>query len=124
MPNDTALWIVALISQCTKICALGIGFVSITIVVNNSCEDAVKARVNGIAGTMAAFARIVAPVMCGSIFAATMRLSGKVPAHQFLPFAFVSAVTLALRVVAEKLPQCLDATQISTAAPVREELIA
>ena len=73
MPNEPMLWTVALVSQCTKICALGIGFVSITIVVNNSCEDAVKARVNGIAGTTSAFARIVAPVICGWTFAGAMR---------------------------------------------------
>ena len=113
MPNETMLWAVALVSQCTKICALGIGFVSITIVVNNSCEDAVKARVNGIAGTTSAFARIVAPVICGWTFAGAMRLT--FPARQFLPFAFICAVTVALRVIAERLPTALDSPTSSVA---------
>jgi diphthamide biosynthesis protein 2 len=113
MPNEPMLWTVALVSQCTKICALGIGFVSITIVVNNSCEDAVKARVNGIAGTTSAFARIVAPVICGWTFAGAMRLT--FPARQFLPFAFICAVTVALRVIAERLPTALDSPTSSVA---------
>ena len=114
MPNETMLWAVALVSQCTKICALGIGFVSITIVVNNSCEDAVKARVNGIAGTTSAFARIVAPVICGWTFAGAMRLRA-FPARQFLPFAFICAVTVALRVIAERLPPSLDSPKFAVA---------
>ena len=114
MPNETMLWAVALVSQCTKICALGIGFVSITIVVNNSCEDAVKARVNGIAGTTSAFARIVAPVICGWTFAGAMRLRA-FPARQFLPFAFICAVTVALRVIAERLPPSLDSPKSAVA---------
>jgi len=107
MPTETLLWTVALASQCTKICALGIGFVSITIVVNNSCADDVKARVNGLAGMFAAFARIVAPVTCGSIFASAMRLGERFPS-QFIPFAFVSLVTVCLRIAAESLPISLD----------------
>ena len=112
MPNETMLWTVALMSQCTKICALGIGFVSVTIVVNNSCDDAVKARVNGISGTTSAFARIVSPVICGWVFAGAMRLRDA-PMHQFLPFAFIASVTLVLRVVAERLPASLDGPKSS-----------
>lgn len=115
MPNKTMLWAVALVSQCTKICALGIGFVSVTIVVNNSCDDAVKARVNGISGTTSAFARIVAPVICGWVFAGAMRLRDA-PMHQFLPFAFIASVTLVLRVVAERLPASLDGPKSSVVA--------
>ena len=123
MPTETLLWTVALASQCTKICALGIGFVSITIVVNNSCADAVKARVNGLAGMLAAFARIVAPVTCGSIFASAMRLGERFPS-QFIPFAFVSLVTVCLRIAAERLPTSLDSPQ-SPPPPVEtdEELV-
>jgi diphthamide biosynthesis protein 2 len=114
MPNEITLWMIALASQCTKICALGIGFVSITIVVNNSCDDAVKARVNGISGTTSAFARIVAPVICGWTFTGAMRLRA-FPARQFIPFAFICAVTVALRVIAERLPQSLDSPKSSIA---------
>jgi hypothetical protein len=83
-------------------------------VVNNSCEDAVKARVNGIAGTTSAFARIVAPVICGWTFAGAMRLRA-FPARQFLPFAFICAVTVALRVIAERLPPSLDSPKSAVA---------
>jgi diphthamide biosynthesis protein 2 len=105
--TDGVMWAVALVSQCLKICALGIGFVSITIVVNNSCDDVVKARVNGISGTVSAFSRIVAPVICGWIFAASMRLQ-RVPLHQFVPFVAISLATFALRSLAGNLPTTLD----------------
>ena len=115
-PNDTMLWIIALTSQCVKICALGIGFVSITIVVNNSCEDAVKARVNAISGSTSAFARVVSPVVCGWMFSMSMRLQDVVPFHQVAPFVFISVVTLGLRVASERLPLSLDASKNDTKA--------
>lgn len=55
-----------------KICVLGIGFVSIIIVVNNSCEDVVKVCVNGIVGIMLVFVCIVVLVICGWIFVGVM----------------------------------------------------
>jgi len=113
-PNDTMVWIIALTSQCVKICALGIGFVSITIVVNNSCEDAVKARVNAISGSTSAFARVVTPVVCGWIFSVSMRLQDVVPFHQVAPFVFISVVALGLRVASERLPLSLDASKNDT----------
>ena len=113
-PNDTMLWIIALTSQCVKICALGIGFVSITIVVNNSCEDAVKARVNAISGSTSAFARVVSPVVCGWMFSMSMRLQDVVPFHQVAPFVFISVVALGLRVASERLPLSLDASKNDT----------
>ena len=106
--DETARWAVLLASQALKITTLAMLFSCVIIAVNNSCENRAKARVNGVGTSLAAFGRVVSPVVHGVVFSWSLRLDGW-RERQFVVFIFVSACSLALYALVSLLPKELDA---------------
>ena len=106
--DETARWAVLLASQALKITTLAVLFSCVIIAVNNSCENRAKARVNGVGTSLAAFGRVVSPVVHGVVFSWSLRLDGW-RERPFVVFIFVSACSLALYALVSLLPEELDA---------------
>ena len=109
--DEKLKWTVLLLSQVTKIATLAVLFTTVIMAVNNSCLNLVKGRVNGAATTLAAFARIVSPILHGVVFSASLKVSRGAflgAYSQFYVFCFVSVSSLALWAVASRLPSTLD----------------
>lgn len=106
--DETARWAVLLASQALKITTLAMLFSCVIIAVNNSCENRAKARVNGVGTSLAAFGRVVSPVVHGVVFSWSLRHDGW-RERQFVVFIFVSACSLALYALVSLLPKELDA---------------
>ena len=89
-----------------KICTLALLFTTIIMAVNNSCVNAFKARVNGVATSVAALGRIIAPVACGVVYSWSLRMGER--GQQYVVFGFVAACAAGLRALVGRLPRALD----------------
>lgn len=72
------------------------GFASVNLLVSNASDSQTSGAVNGMSASTAAFARMFAPVVVGSIFAATSNATVGWPFDYNFVFYFLAAICLAI----------------------------
>ena len=121
--NISVLWICLILLIFLIRLFIFAGYLAINILVNNSVEDDLVGSANGAAMTVASTGRLLAPLVCGSLYSWSLtNIKGSdgyqnalgFPFNQFLTFYFLSLWLIMISVFTATLPNRMDIKRIRT----------
>merc|ERR1712080_51978 len=121
--SSAALWGCLIPLYSVISCSVFIGYLSINVFVNNSVGPELLGSANGVAMTFSTVGRTIAPTLCGSIYAWSLKeikhVRGNVnpigfPFNQFFVFFVLSLFCISIAIAAAFVPEKMNKKKVGT----------
>ena len=119
--NPTLTWISLVMVLFLDRAGVFAGYLSINMLIANSSDPKLRGSANGVTMTAANLGRLLAPLMCGSIYSWSLpNITGihgnenslGFPFNQYCTFYFLSALSVLVAVITASLPDTMNSRQI------------
>lgn len=92
--SETGFWVILILIWSINRMSAGVGFMSLSILINNSCLKQYLGTVNGLAASASFLARILSPIVCGAVLTWTVQEKRSFPLDHHLTFFILACIVI------------------------------